>query len=363
MTYLLTLLDSSDLPHQLFLERCLSGLGFECETINANNIGSTPTIFAKKCLEADVFLIQITSKDSLCWHIANQISESKEGANKPIVAMLNFSADVVGKNYEIWKQHQLIFSTSVKIPIDLVELEYELSNIFNNSFERSYASPQSIKHKNRQSLADIIGQKLPLTSPQKLDPFSVSRKRLPQIVKIAIIGEPFSRKTDFIKTVSEIGLLTFDLTYAPASSSNEVTWGIDFGHIKINRNLTLGLFAAPPDARQFDLQPFNQYPLSQDLLGFVVLVNRAESWSTRSILENLQANTPIPYILAVDSQVFSDVLEIQNLRSILPIEAHIKVTPCRIDARESIITVLLELLSIVEPNDISNQLIQKLKMI
>ena len=118
---------------------------------------------------------------------------------------------------------------------------------------------------------------------------------------------------------------------------------MDFGRITVDEDLVLYLFGTPGQKR-FD---FMWEILSEGMLGFIVMVDstRPETFrEARSILETFRAYAPTPFIVAANKQDLEDAWEMEDVRHALRLDAHTKLLPCVATDRESVKTVLLELL-------------------
>jgi signal recognition particle receptor subunit beta len=142
-----------------------------------------------------------------------------------------------------------------------------------------------------------------------------------QTVKMVVTG-PFSAgKTEFIQSVSEIDVVA---TERKISNANEravkeaTTVAMDFGRITVDEDLVLYLFGTPGQKR-FDFM-----------------------WEIR-------AYAPTPYVVAANKQDKKDAWELEDMRHALRLDPHVKFLPCVATERETVKTVLLELLySILE---------------
>ncbi len=103
-----------------------------------------------------------------------------------------------------------------------------------------------------------------------------------QTVKMVITG-PFSAgKTEFIRTISEIDVVSTERKIssdAEKSQKEATTVAMDFGRITVDDDLVLYLFGTPGQKR-FD---FMWEILSEGMLGFIVIVDssrpkRAAFW-------------------------------------------------------------------------------------
>jgi len=175
-----------------------------------------------------------------------------------------------------------------------------------------------------------------------------------QTVKMVITGPFSSGKTEFIRAISEIDVVT---TERGISSETEravkesTTVAMDFGRITVDDDLVLYLFGTPGQ-RRFD---FMWEILAEGMLGFVVMVDSTKPETFReakSILETFRAYAPTPYVVAANKQDLPDAWNTDDLRIALRIEEGVKLLPCVASDKESVKTVLLELLySILEEMD------------
>lgn len=172
-----------------------------------------------------------------------------------------------------------------------------------------------------------------------------------QTVKMVITG-PFSAgKTEFISSISEIDVVRTErqlTTPGEKAIKDATTVAMDFGRITVDDDLVLYLFGTPGQ-RRFD---FMWEILAEGMLGFVVMVDSTKPETFReakSILETFRAYAPTPYVVAANKQDLTDAWNIDDLRIALRIEEGIKLLPCVANNKESVKTVLLELLySILE---------------
>jgi small GTP-binding protein len=166
-----------------------------------------------------------------------------------------------------------------------------------------------------------------------------------QTVKMVVTG-PFSAgKTEFIQTVSEIDVVSTERKISSEAEriKESTTVAMDFGRITVDESLVLYLFGTPGQKR-FD---FMWEILSEGMLGFIVMVDstRPETFrEARSILETFRAYAPTPYVVAANKQDQPDAWEIEDMRIALRLDHSLKLLPCVAFDRESVKSVLLELL-------------------
>ncbi|MBE2271891.1 MAG: ATP/GTP-binding protein [Anaerolinea sp.] len=172
-----------------------------------------------------------------------------------------------------------------------------------------------------------------------------------QTVKMVITGPFSSGKTEFIRSISEIDVVTTERgisSDAERAIKESTTVAMDFGRITVDDDLVLYLFGTPGQ-RRFD---FMWEILAEGMLGFVVMVDstKPETFKeAKSILETFRAYAPTPYVVAANKQDAGEAWNTDDLRIALRIEDGVKLLPCVARDKESVKTVLLELLySILE---------------
>lgn len=174
-----------------------------------------------------------------------------------------------------------------------------------------------------------------------------------QTVKMVVTGPFAAGKTQFIQTISEIDVVATEarLSRQEERIKDQTTVAMDFGRITIDDDLILYLFGTPGQ-RRFD---FMWEILSEGMLGFVVVVDSVRSETFReahSILDTFRSYAPTPYVVAANKQDHEDAWIPEDLRIALRIAPQVKVLPCVATDKESVKSVLLELLySILELMD------------
>ncbi|MGC8837385.1 MAG: GTP-binding protein [Anaerolineae bacterium] len=166
-----------------------------------------------------------------------------------------------------------------------------------------------------------------------------------QSVKVIITGPFNAGKTEFIRSISEIDVVSTErkITDATRAIKEETTVAMDFGRITVDKDLVLYLFGTPGQ-RRFD---FMWEILSEGMLGFVVLVDsvRPETFrEARNILDVFRNYAKVPYVVAANKQDLEDAWSPEDLRIALRVDRNVKVLPCVATHRESVKKVLLELL-------------------
>lgn len=178
-----------------------------------------------------------------------------------------------------------------------------------------------------------------------------------QAVKMVITGPFNAGKTQFIRAVSEIDVVSTESKISTDAErvKDATTVAMDFGRITIDDELVLYLFGTPGQ-RRFD---FMWEILSEGMLGFIVMVDstRPETFrEARHILQVFRNYAPTPYVVAANKQDLAEAWGIDDLRIALKIDPQIKLLPCVSVDKEQVKRVILELLySILEEMDLQDQ--------
>ncbi len=171
-----------------------------------------------------------------------------------------------------------------------------------------------------------------------------------QTVKMVVTGPFNSGKTEFIRSVSEIDVVSTERKISSDSErvKDQTTVAMDFGRITVDDSLVLYLFGTPGQ-RRFD---FMWEILSEGMLGFIVMVDstRPETFrEARNILETFRAYAPTPYVVVANKQDCKDAWDLEDMRIALRLDGRVKFLPCVATDKESVKNALLELLySILE---------------
>ncbi len=172
-----------------------------------------------------------------------------------------------------------------------------------------------------------------------------------QAVKIVVTGPFASGKTQFIRTISEIEVVSTERRISSAAEraiKDQTTVAMDFGRITIDKDLVLYLFGTPGQ-RRFD---FMWEILAEGMLGFIVMVDstRPETFrEARNILDTFRRYAQTPFVVAANKQDLEDAWDPEDLRIALRLDGRVKVLPCVATRRDSVKAVVLELLySILE---------------
>lgn len=166
-----------------------------------------------------------------------------------------------------------------------------------------------------------------------------------QTVKIVVTGPFNSGKTEFIRSISEIDVVSTERKISSEAEKikESTTVAMDFGRITVDDELVLYLFGTPGQ-RRFD---FMWEILSEGMLGFVVMVDstRPETFrEARGILQTFRAYASTPYVVAANKQDRPDAWDLEDMRVALRLDPEIKLLPCTATKKNTVKDVLLELL-------------------
>lgn len=164
--------------------------------------------------------------------------------------------------------------------------------------------------------------------------------------KIVVTG-PFSAgKTTFIKSISEIAIVSTERAISDSTRrvKAETTVAMDFGRITISKDIVLYLFGTPGQER-FD---FMWQILSEGMLGYILMLDasRPETFPEgRRILEFFSTLSDAPFVVGATRMPDGDPsATIEKIRKELNIDGDIQVIPCNALEKEDVKKVLLGLL-------------------
>src|SRR5512134_669941 len=158
-----------------------------------------------------------------------------------------------------------------------------------------------------------------------------------QTVKMVVTGPFAAGKTEFIRTISEIDVVSTERKISSDAEriKDATTVAMDFGRITVDEDLVLYLFGTPGQKR-FD---FMWEILSEGMLGFIVIIDSARPETfreARSILETFRAYAPTPYVVAANKQDLPDAWDIEDMRHALRLDESVKLLSCTATDKESV---------------------------
>ena len=166
-----------------------------------------------------------------------------------------------------------------------------------------------------------------------------------QSVKVVVTGPFNAGKTTFIKSVSEITVLSTERQISDVSGEGggETTVAMDFGRITVSDDVVLYLFGTPGQERF----SFMWETLSEGMLGFVLLVDAEDRDSyadARSMIAFFRNMSDVPFVVAANKVPAEDVETLRNVRAAIELEDDVPMLPVDARDKESVKAVLLGLL-------------------
>lgn len=166
-----------------------------------------------------------------------------------------------------------------------------------------------------------------------------------QSVKVVVTGPFNAGKTTFIKSVSEITVLSTERQVSDVSGEGggETTVAMDFGRITISDDVVLYLFGTPGQERF----SFMWETLSEGMLGFVLLVDATSQDSIHdaaSMIEFFTNMSDVPFVVAANKVDPNDSQTLSAVRAKLALADDVPLLACNAKEKDSVKSVLLGLL-------------------
>lgn len=173
-------------------------------------------------------------------------------------------------------------------------------------------------------------------------------RRRSRSVKIVVTGPFDAGKTTFIRTISEITVLSTerDVSQVDGGPAESTTVAMDFGRITVADDLALYLFGTPGQER-FE---FMWDILAEGMLGFVLMVDaqRADSFhEARRIRAHFTELAEAPFIVVVNKIEGDEAPVLAAVRAELELPDRVPVVAAAARDREDVKRALVTLLRAV----------------
>ena len=170
-------------------------------------------------------------------------------------------------------------------------------------------------------------------------------------MKIVIAGPFDAGKTTFIKSISEITVLSTERQVSDPSgrAGSETTVAMDFGRVTISDDIVLYLFGTPGQERF----SFMWDTLSEGMLGFIVLIDGSSNASVteaQSMLEYFGQMAEVNYVVAANRVSPDDTEKLDRLRADLSLDEAVPLLATDARDRASVKAVILALLNDILAN-------------
>jgi len=182
----------------------------------------------------------------------------------------------------------------------------------------------------------------------------------PRTVKVVVTGPFDAGKTTFIRTISEITVLSTErpVSELGAGSSDRTTVAMDFGRITVADDLALYLFGTPGQER-FE---FMWDVLAEGMLGFVLMVDGSGDGTfddAYRVREHFDRIADVPYVVAVNKTDDRSNAAMDRVRDALELPSHVPVVigdaRDRQDVKRTLVTLLRAVLEGVRRRATSEQ--------
>jgi len=169
-----------------------------------------------------------------------------------------------------------------------------------------------------------------------------------EILKIVVTGHVNSGKTQLIRTISEIDVVSTEArtTDAIREIKETTTVAMDFGRLTVDDDLVLYLYGTPGQERfnfMWDI-------LSEGMLGFIVMVDATEPKTfihAEQIINYFQSIDRCPYVVVANKQDKQDAWDTQAIEFILHLNNGVPVIPCNALQKESVKEVFIHFLEYI----------------
>lgn len=168
------------------------------------------------------------------------------------------------------------------------------------------------------------------------------------LYKVIVTGPFNSGKTAFIKTISDIDVVTTErkITTEDRGIKSETTVAMDYGRVELDGK-TLHLNGTPGQAR-FD---FMWEILAREMNGFVVLVDSTDPPSFPDAADLIQLFSgfhDVPYLVVANKTDLPNAVSLEEVRRRMNPGPHVTVMPCAAVSKSSVRQVLLQIIELID---------------
>jgi uncharacterized protein len=177
---------------------------------------------------------------------------------------------------------------------------------------------------------------------------TLKERHVPGVYKVIVTGPFNSGKTTFIKTISDIDVVTTEkkITTEDRGIKNETTVAMDYGRVDLDGKI-LHLSGTPGQTR-FN---FMWEILAKEMNAFVVLVDSTDRPSfpdAAELINIFSAFHAVPYLVAVNKSDLDGGASINDVRRGLNIGSDVGLVPCVATQRASVRRVLSNVIELIE---------------
>lgn len=173
--------------------------------------------------------------------------------------------------------------------------------------------------------------------------------------KIVVTGPFNSGKTEFVKTASDIEVVSTErkITTEDRGIKAETTVAMDYGRLKLGDD-TLYLYGTPGQTR-FN---FMWEILSSEMDGFIVLVDSTDTPSfpeAAELVEQFTSQVKVPYLIVANKADMADAADLEEVQHGTKACRDVTVMPCVALQKTSVRQVLLQILKLLKPTTASQE--------
>ncbi len=163
------------------------------------------------------------------------------------------------------------------------------------------------------------------------------------VVKVVVTGPFNAGKTEFIRTISDIQIVTTEqrITDGLKTVKDETTVAMDYGQVRLDSSL-FHLYGTPGQPR-FD---FMWDILAKKMDAFVLLVDSSDRESmlrAKRLMRIFRRKSQVPYIVVANKQDAEDALSVESVGKALSLDRGTPIVPCNATEKTSVRNVLKEL--------------------
>jgi small GTP-binding protein len=163
------------------------------------------------------------------------------------------------------------------------------------------------------------------------------------VIKVVVTGPFNAGKTEFIRTVSDIPIVTTEqrITDEFKTVKDETTVAMDYGQVRLDSDL-FHLYGTPGQPR-FD---FMWDILTKKMDAFVLLVDSSDRESllqAKRLMRIFRRKGRIPYMVVANKQDVENALSVESVSKALTLDEGTPIVPCNATEKASVRNVLKEL--------------------
>jgi small GTP-binding protein len=169
-----------------------------------------------------------------------------------------------------------------------------------------------------------------------------------KIYKVIVTGPFNSGKTAFIKTISDIDVVTTErrITTEDRGIKSETTVAMDYGRVELDDKI-LHLHGTPGQAR-FD---FMWEILAKEMNGFIVLTDSTDPPSFPEVGELIELFSDfhaVPHLVAANKTDMENAASLAQVRRGTKASDNVTVMPCVAIQKSSVRQVLLQIIELID---------------